>query len=208
MILQFILRHRRSLPSLLFFLSINCFAQTEREFSVSTITKATFFNPGISYETKIGQFQSIYGQAFMNTSFGLGYSSSLKNTSFIYFDPALTLQYRYYYNFKKREGKGKRTKMNSLNYVSSILQTDFSKRPIADAYYPESTRRPVSSFGLAWGFQRNYRSRFSLDLNLGIGYLNARSTSLNSMEQFVSRSAGQLATIGQLNLGIWLNRRK
>ncbi len=103
----------------------------------------------------------------MNTSFGLGYSSSLGNTSFIYFDPALTIQYRYYYNYIKREAKGKRTEMNSLNYVCSILQTVFSKENISSSYYPETNQRAINTFGLAWGFQRNFQNRFSLDLNLG-----------------------------------------
>jgi hypothetical protein len=88
-------------------ISTHCFSQNIEESELSNVTKATFLNPGISYEKKIGKFQSLYAQAFMNTSFGLGYSSSLGNTSFIYFDPALAVQYRYYYNFAKREAKGK-----------------------------------------------------------------------------------------------------
>jgi len=189
-------------------ISTTCFSQGDGKSEITDVTKATFFNPGISYEKTIGKFQSFYAQAFMNTSFGLGYSSSLGNTSFIYFDPALTIRYRYYYNYAKREAKGKRTEMNSLNYVCSILQTVFSKENISNSYYPETKRRAINTFGLAWGFQRNYQNRFSVDLNLGGGYLYTKVTTTNDTGQFISKNVGQFTTVGQVNLGFWLNKRK
>ncbi len=189
-------------------ISIVCFSQANRRSETTDITKATFFNPGISYEKAIARSQSLYAQAFMNTAFGIGYSSSLGNTSFIYFDPALTVQYRYYYNYAKREAREKRTAMNSLNYVCSILQTVFSKESIADSYYRETKRRAIHTFGLAWGFQRNYKNRFSLDLSLGGGYLYTKATTLNDMGQFISKNVGRFTTAGQFNLGFWLNKKK
>ena len=119
----------------------NCISQNKKNPDISDVTKATIFNPGISYEKRIGKFQSLYAQAFMNTSIGLGYSENFGNTSSIHFDPALTLQYRYYYNSAKREAKSKRTEMNSLNYVSAIEQTTFSKNSISSSYYAEKDRR-------------------------------------------------------------------
>lgn len=199
------------LRNIFFFLlpliATNCFSQDKGKPGVTDVTKATFLNPGISYEKRIGKFQSLYGQAFMNTSFGVGFSSSLGNTSYIYFDPALTIQYRYYYNFAKREAKGKRTAMNSLNYVCAILETVFSKAAISSSYYPETNRRAINTFGLAWGFQRNYKKRFSLDLNLGGGYFYTKVTTMDNAGQFISENTGQFTTVGQLNLGFWLNKR-
>ena len=32
------------------------------------VTKATFFDPGISYEKRIGKFQSLYAKAFLSTN--------------------------------------------------------------------------------------------------------------------------------------------
>src|SRR6476661_7000903 len=89
--------------------AIPCSAQVDRRSDVTDVTKASFFNPGISYEKAVGTSQSVYAQAFMNTSFGLGYSSSLGNTSYIYFDPAMMIQYRRYYNSRRRAEQGRRT---------------------------------------------------------------------------------------------------
>ena len=134
---------------LLILISANCFSQNKGNANITDVTKLTFFNPGVSYEKRIGNFQSLYAQAFMSTSMGLGYSSSLGFTSFIYFDPALTLHYWYYYNSAKREAKGKRTEINSLNYVCAIVKTTFSKGSISSSYYPEKHRRAINTLGLA-----------------------------------------------------------
>lgn len=55
----------------LFFLVIftNCFAQENLQDTIVDIKKVTFLSPGISYEKKVGKFESILGQPFMNTSF-------------------------------------------------------------------------------------------------------------------------------------------
>ena len=189
------------------FISVDCFSQDPGKTQVTDVTKATFFNPGISYEKKIGKSQTLYGQAFMSTSIGIGYSSTFGNTSYIYFDPALTIQYRYYYNFANREAKGKRTAMNSLNYVCAIGQTIFSKAAIFSYYYAETNRRAINTLGLAWGLQRNFPGRFSIDFNVGGGYLFAKVTAIDNAGQFLSKNDGKLTTVGQLNLGFWLNKR-
>ena len=106
--------------SVLFFSTLISYGQEKTETDIINLTKITFLNPGISYEHRIGKLQSLYFQAFMNTSAGVSYSSSFGWNSGIYFDPALTAQYRYYYNAKKRESKGKRTEWNNLNYLAGI----------------------------------------------------------------------------------------
>lgn len=57
---------------LLLLISANCFSQNQERPDITDVTKVTFFNPGISHEKRIGKFQSLYGQAFLNTSFGIG----------------------------------------------------------------------------------------------------------------------------------------
>ena len=138
------------------------------------VTKLTFFNPGVSYEQPIGPKQTLYGQLFMNTSFSYSYSSSLGSDFLLYIDPASTLQYRYYYNGNKRVLKGKRTQMNSMNYVNAVFEANFSSRPFHTNPI-ETHRRFINSLGLAWGLQRNYPKRFSLDLYFGFGYVFAKS---------------------------------
>ena len=52
--------------------------------------------------------------------------------------------------------------MNSMNYVTSVFETVLSKKPFV-LEIDENNYRLINSFGLAWGFQRNYKKRFSLD---------------------------------------------
>ena len=193
---------------LLIFISTNCFCQGKTQPDITDVTKVTFFNPGFSYEKRMGKFQSLYAQAFMSTSFAVGFSDALGFSSSIHFDPAFTLQYRYYYNSAQRQAKGKRTEMNSLNYVSAIFQTVFSNVNISSSYLPEEKNRAVNILGVAWGFQRNYKKRFSLDLNLGIGYLFTTATTTDNGGQNNTRNVGQVTTTSRLNLGFWLNKRK
>lgn len=189
-------------------LSTSSFAQEKMQTDIVNITKATFLNLGISYEKRVAKFQSLLGQAFINTSFSIGYSSSLGNTSSITFDPALSFQYRYYYNYERRQKKGKRTEMNSLNYLSPTIETIFSKERISTSHYIENNRRPISTIGVVWGIQRNYKKRFSLDFNLGFGYLFTMATLPDNTGQTVKENVGKFSTLGQLNLGFCLNKRK
>ena len=73
----------------LFFLAIsaNCFSQQKLQTDIVDITKVSFFNPGFSYEKRIGKCQSIIGLALVSPSFSFGYSSSLGISSSISFDP-------------------------------------------------------------------------------------------------------------------------
>src|SRR5688572_5684140 len=149
---------------------------SQEETDITNLTKITFLNPGISLEVRVAKLQSIYLQAFMNTSAYFSYSSSLGTDGGVYFDPAATAQYRYYYNAKKRAGKGKRTEMNSLSYITGLVETIFTTAAISDDHLNEEKRRPVTKIGAAWGIQRNGIKHFSLDLNLGLGYVFAKGT--------------------------------
>jgi hypothetical protein len=179
-----------------------------QEIDVTNVTRVTLLNPGLSYETRIGKLQTLYLQAFMNTSSYSDYSNSMGFDYEFYFDPAVTAQYRYYYNGDKRLQKNKRTEMNSMNYVAVIGETVFSKMPMNSSYLEETSRRAVSRLGVAWGLQRNFEKRFSLDLNLGLGYLFANGTTYDMTGAKVKKSASQATMVGQLNIGFWLNKRK
>lgn len=191
----------------LLLITSHCFSQ-ENQVDVRDVTKVTFLSPGISYEKRVSRFQSIYGQVSMSISFSFSYSSTFGTTSYFSLDPALTVQYRYYYNAEKRQSKGKRTEMNSLNYLCPILEIYFSKDAISTSHYVENNRRAITSVGLAWGFQRNYKKRFSLDFNWGVGYLFAKATLPNNAGQTITERVAQFTTVGQFNLGFWLNKIK
>ncbi len=184
----------------------HCFSQ--QNIDVSNFTKLTFLSPGISRELRVAKLQSIYLQAFMNTSAYFSYSSTFGTDGGVYFDPALTAQYRYYYNAVKRAAKGKRTELNSLNYIAGVLQTVFSDGAVSDGYLIQDKRRPVNSIGAVWGLQRNGQKHFSLDLNIGIGYLFAKGTKYDENWSTYSSPISEATVIGQLSLGFWLNKRK
>jgi hypothetical protein len=187
-------------PALFFlclFIIYSVSAQDVNKLGVVNLTKISFISPGISYEQKIGRFQTVYGRAFLDPSGYWGYSSSMGTSSHLYLDPAITIQYRYYYNALRRGAKGKNIEMNNLNYVAPVFKTTFNA---------ENSQRSVHRTGIVWGFQRNYRRRFSLDLNLGVGYGFASEGGTDNGEIIAEQVSG-FTTIGQLNIGIWLNRR-
>jgi hypothetical protein len=186
-----------------------CQAQSNPGTEVTNITKLTFLNPGISYEAKVGKMQTLYAQAFLNTTAYFSWSSTFGSSSGVYFDPAATAQYRYYYNAAARNAKGKRTKMNSMNYIAGMVETIFTQAAADEYNLKEVDRRPVTTVGLAWGLQRNGLKRFSLDLNLGIGYLFAKGTVYNGdyTNETHSVNVSKFTGIGQINLGFWLNNR-
>jgi len=188
-------------------ISISAFSQDSNSTGITDISKVTFFSPGISYEKAVGKFQSLSGYAFIATSFAYGYSSTFGSNFDYSLDPALSLQYRYYYNNIKRESRGKRTEKNSLNYISAMIGTAYSKNSISSSYLTEEDRRPLNNISIAWGFQRNYPKHFSLDLNIGGGYIFASSTTYDYPGQQVKVHAGRFTTISDLTLGFWLNKK-
>ena len=187
---------------------VAAFAQDAVEADIANVSVLTIFNPGFSHERKVGKRQSLYAQIFMNTSIYLCYSSSLGNLSKIHFDPAVTAQYRYYYNGGRRSDKGRRTALNSMNYMGVVYEVIITDNRIAVSDYEEEKMRPIHQLGICWGIQRNYASRFSLNLQLGLGYFYTKVTTPDAAGQPVAGHKDGLNTMGQLNLGIWLNDRK
>ena len=192
---------------LLLMISINSFSQHSDAPGITNIIKASFLSPGVSYEKGIGKFQSVVGRVFLASAFSFSSSSALGTNSNISIDPSLALQYRYYYNNAQREAKGRRTEKNSLNYVSLIAETGFSRNSLSSSYLTEEDRRPVYSIGVAWGLQRNYPKRFSVDLNIGGGYVFASNTKPDEFGEPVKVNSGKFTTIGNLSLGFWLNKK-
>ena len=189
----------------LILISADCFSQNLSHTDVRDITKITLFDPGISYEKRIGKLQSLYGQAVLRSTIYIGYSSALGNTSGIYFHPALGLQYRYYYNGEKRKAKGKRTEMNSLNYVSTVVEAAFYRETISAT--AEKDLRALKTFAAAWGFQRNFPKRFSLDLSFGLGYVYTKQTTVNDTGLYGTKNFGEFTYVGHIGIGFWLNKR-
>jgi hypothetical protein len=179
-----------------------------QETEVTSVIKATILNPGVSYEQKIGTFTTAYAQFFMNTSSYTWTDSYNEVHMKLYFDPAVTLQGRFYYNARKRQEKEKRTEMNSMNYFALVGESIFSKIPLTDSEPEEDKRRAVNQLGLCWGLQRNNEGRFSIDLYFGLGFRFSSYTTNNAYFESEKVNVSEAALMGQLNIGFWLNKRK
>jgi len=180
-----------TIPLLTLFANVS-FAQKNDNDVVENVTKATILLPGLAHEHKLGKASTIYIGAYMNIWFSSTSSFYGSNTSTVHVGPALDLSFRNYYNYKRRSDRGKRTEMNSLNYVAPAFIVTSIQKPFS------SGSEFVNLFGVVWGMQRNYPGRFSLDLDLGAGYLfNAQGFSNNNSVQPMS----------ELTLGIWLNKK-
>ena len=118
----------------------------------------------------------------------LGSSFSFSHASV---GPAAHLQYRYYYNYAKRTAKKLRTELNSLNYIAPSFSVS-NLRPVKGG-----NRNWITQTGVLWGIQRNYASRFSLDLSLGLAYLSGASGVSNN---------NKINPAGNFSLGFWLKK--
>lgn len=189
---------------LLFFIAAKGQSQ-ESEQATEDVTKITFLNPGFSYEKSIGKKTTLQGHFFLKAITSFEFFDP-EYSSRYYIDPALQLQYRYYYNYNKRQEKDKRTARNSMNYISPTLHSFFSKSAIFFNQPEEEKRRLVTTLGAVWGLQRNGEKRFSFDFNIGFGYRFGTTTTVYSSSYSSKTIEGQLTTLGELNLGFWLNR--
>lgn len=198
---------KRLLSILALIATLTSHAQEEKPGrEVRDVLRATLISTGLSYEKEIGNRSTAYGHLYVRgaieeTPYG-------DNELGFFIDPVLNLQYRYYYNGMKRRERGRRTDMNSMDYIAGTWETWFTKAPLDGGSIERDSRRPATTLGAVWGLQRNYRNRFSLDLNLGMGYRFAKTTNLSITGQPIERNIQRFTPIVQCHIGIWLNRRE
>lgn len=190
--------------------SAKSFSQDTSQQGIVDITRLTLVGPGIEYEKKVGQFQSLSVAAFGSIAYALGVSSSQGINQSYSIDPALGLTYRHYYNYERRTEKGKRTDMNNLNFFGAYYESVFTKNALARTHLAEEKRRAVNNFGLLWGFQRNFYSRISVTFTVGYGYSVTTATEYlkdgtNNTRTF---NYGRFGLTQGFTFGFWLNKRK
>ena len=182
-------------------------ATTAQEAYTENVAALTFLTPGFSYELKAGRSQTLYATAFMNLAASFSASTETGTESSFYFDPAFNLQYRYYYNFGKREQQFKRTEKNSANFFALSGGTVFSKMRVSSSYFEESSRRPVYHVAGIWGMQRNMPGRLNMNFSAGLGYRWAASTYPLPEGGIGKENYGRLIVPVEIGLGIWLGRK-
>ncbi len=188
---------------------VHCTAQySDVADDITDVIKVNIWSPGLGYEKRIGKYQSLYLQGFLSLSGGIGYSSSQGFLSHLFIDPTLSLEYRYFYNFRSRQERGKRVDMNSANYLSPFIRTQFANREYVDeAGNIDKKRKAITAVGVTWGLQRNFNSRLSIDVNVGAGYVFKGDNYIDDGELFTNRN-GQFFIPTRVSLGFWLNKRK
>ena len=152
--------------------SIFVYGQSE-EVKVEKHLLSVYFIPlKISYELGIGKSNTVELGGGLN-----GVTWIENNGDFDQFRfgiaPFAEAYFKNYYNLDKRYSKGKRTASNSGNYWGLFARYRFE--PIAGD--TDDTRFNSIFIAPVWGFQRNYRSHFSLgmDLGFGVGFNNGGS---------------------------------
>ncbi|TXD52424.1 MULTISPECIES: hypothetical protein [unclassified Polaribacter] len=152
-------------------------------FSFSTFSQEKTYSVEISiYGFQTGLFGAwVYNETKLNNEFtlkteigldaGYSYSDFDSPKSQYILIPSLSLEPRWYYNFSKRDKKGKSLSNNAANYLS--LKTTYNPDlfVIANIINPDLT----SIFRIipSWGIRRDLGSNFDFDLRLGFGYVFA-----------------------------------
>jgi len=173
------------------FLNQVAFSQYNEDRPVTEgVTKLTFIEPGIAHEFPLGTSTSFFLRGGLTASAAADYYDDHIRFFFRLFAAG---SFRVYYNFRKRDLMEKNTAKNSANYFA-LLAILGSKPLNKDRNYVQSYNQALVNTGVVWGMQRNYPSGFSLDLNIGIGYLKDGSDLL-------------ISPVGELNIGWWLGKK-
>ncbi|WP_027064724.1 MULTISPECIES: hypothetical protein [Maribacter] len=130
--------------------------------------KINLINPGLEYEMALGA----------NTTFDVkvGIQAALDPLlpdvySELGVFPAIAGQYRYYYNFEKRQRKRKQIYGNSANYIAPAVAVFF---PGSRTIGTENVKGAFGYAGLVTGIQRSYDSGFNFSVDVGAAYYDGQ----------------------------------
>ena len=174
--------------------SINSFGQ--KGFNIKNMTCVSLITPGVSYEKKVGKVTTILTNVYIH----LGSQDAERGAAFlpdIYIEPAVSIQYRYYFS----QGSIKSVNKNTGIYVAAINTVLYSGQSVN--HMVSTKKRWVNNLGIALGTQYNDKKRFSTDFSLAI----VNRTGKNYNGQMKSSTENEPLVLGQIQMGFWLNRR-
>lgn len=128
------------------------------------VWRVNILNPGIEYEMSTGK------SSVISLGLGIGYSVSYPHSSlgdrsgFISsFNPFFDAQYKWFYNFDKREKKSLKINNNSGNFIAARILTR------GESLFGNSngTENIDFAIGPTWGIQRVYGEKFHFLFDLG-----------------------------------------
>jgi hypothetical protein len=156
--------------SIVLLLVLSSFVQAQDSASVEKNQfKINVLLPGFVYEYGINNKNTLYSEL----SAGFGYSSNDFGENWSFY-PYIQEQFRHYYNLEKRTAKGKVTSHNSGNFVAMAAYYNFKSITTNDSYSSSNSSMIIAP---VWGFQRTYKHKFNLDLNMGAGYAFSKNDS-------------------------------
>jgi hypothetical protein len=139
--------------------------------TTKSVTNISILSPAITHEIAVGRNQTVFLAGGLN---GISRFEEIRNTTpstinrYFGLVPRASADFRNYYNFGKRLGKGKNINNNSGNYLA--LRTLYTFEPVVNKdQFPDYNNG--FALGGVWGIQRVYNSGIYLGLSLGVGYL-------------------------------------
>jgi len=141
-------------------------AQNDKSYITEKVWRINILNPAVELELPTGN------NSTFSSALGIGYGGGYPDLTsggngFIYIiSPFLDLQQKWFYNFDKRNNKGKTVDNNSGNFISIRFITKGNS--IADNV--TRTSDIDFAFGPTWGIQRKYGKNFHLLFDVGPQY--------------------------------------
>jgi hypothetical protein len=160
-----------ALISIAFASNAQQFTAQDEASTTKSVTNISILSPSITHEIAVGKNQTIFIAGELNVIARyeeIGNTNPKTINSFYGLAPKAVADFRNYYNFGKRLGKGKSINNNSGNYLA--LRTEYRFAPVVnkDQF---TTYNSGFALGGVWGIQRVYNSGIYLGLSLGAGFL-------------------------------------
>ncbi len=130
--------------------------------------KINLLNPGFEYEMAIGTNTTFDVKAGMQVALDSLVSNVYDELGFF---PAIAAQYRYYYNFEKRQRNRRQIYGNSANYVAPAVAVFFpGTRTVGNT----EVKSAFGYAGLVTGLQRSYDSGFNFSFDAGAAFYTGK----------------------------------
>lgn len=126
--------------------------------------KLNILNPGVEYEMALGTNTTLDIKAGLQVALDPLVSNIYEEVGFF---PAIAGQYRYYYNFEKRQRNRRQIYGNSANYIAPAAAVFFPGARTIDNVVVKDI---ISYAGVVTGLQRSYNSGFNFSVDVGAAY--------------------------------------
>lgn len=151
--------------------------------------KLNIINPGVEYEMALGMNTTFDIKAGLQVALDPLLPDLYEELAFL---PVIVGQYRYYYNFEKRQRRKKQIYGNSANYIA----------PAAAIFFPGS--RTIENkivegvfgyAGVVTGLQRSFDSGFNFSVDIGAAY-------------YMGQFEGAIYPVANLSIGWILSEKR